>query len=315
MIRRRAWPGAVAMVLAALQLAGAAAAQQVADSAFTPAIGTPAFPAGTGPVVRVDEGHWNFHTMDGRFLAFARLLERDGWRVEPHRGRFTRASLSGARVLVIANALADTGEWVLPARPAFTGDEVKAVRDWVRAGGALLLIADHMPFPGQAASLAKAFGVEFLDGFALDASGRAGIAMFRRAHGTLPSHPVTDGRGPGDRVDSVATFTGQGFRLKARGAPVLPLDDRFAIYMPKRAWEFDADTRRIPGPGLVQGATLEVGRGRVAVFGEAAMFTAQLGGPARQPMGMNHPLAAQNSRLVLNVLRWLGEAPGADAGR
>ena len=44
---------------------------------------------------------------------------------------------------------------------------------------------------------------------------------------------------------------------------------------------------------------------RVAVFGEAAMFSAQLGGPNRAPMGMNVPLAGQNARLALNIVRWL----------
>lgn len=47
------------------------------------------------------------------------------------------------------------------------------------------------------------------------------------------------------------------------------------------------------------------GRGRVAVFGEAAMFTAQVTGPERQPMGMNAPGAEQNAQLLLNVLHWL----------
>ena len=60
-------------------------------------------------------------------------------------------------------------------------------------------------------------------------------------------------------------------------------------------------------PDLMQGALVRHGRGRVAVFGEAAMFSAQLSGPEERPMGMNHPSAAQNYRFALNVLRWLSE--------
>jgi len=308
---RRAW---IAPVLAAaLAATHPAAAQQVPDTSFVPVVGAPTFAPGAGPVVRIDEGHWNFHTMDGRFMPFARLLQHDGWRVEPHRGRFTRESLAGARVLVIANALADTGDWVRPPRPAFTHDEVIAVRDWVRGGGSLLLIADHMPFPGMNADLANALGIEFIDGFALDDSGRAGIAMFRRGRG-LGDHAITNGRGPEDRIDSIATFTGQGFRLRAKGAPILLLDRRFTIWMPDTAWAFSPKTKRMPGNGLLQGAALEVGKGRVAVFGEAAMFSAQLGGPNRAPMGFNHPVAPQNARFVLNVLRWLGAAPAPPTG-
>lgn len=35
------------------------------------------------------------------------------------------------------------------------------------------------------------------------------------------------------------------------------------------------------------------------------MFSAQLAGEERIPMGMNRPEAAQNYRFALNVLRWL----------
>jgi hypothetical protein len=45
----------------------------------------------------------------------------------------------------------------------------------------------------------------------------------------------------------------------------------------------------------------------VAVFGEAAMFTAQSSvsdGVVRQ-MGLNHPSATGNAQFVLNVMHWL----------
>jgi hypothetical protein len=50
---------------------------------------------------------------------------------------------------------------------------------------------------------------------------------------------------------------------------------------------------------------MPVGSGRAAFFGEAAMFSAQLGGPTQQPMGMNAPGAEQNLQFVLNVVHWL----------
>jgi hypothetical protein len=56
---------------------------------------------------------------------------------------------------------------------------------------------------------------------------------------------------------------------------------------------------------MLQGVALGVGSGRVAMFGEAAMFTAQRSGPEGRPMGMNHPDAPHNAQFVLNVLRWL----------
>ena len=49
----------------------------------------------------------------------------------------------------------------------------------------------------------------------------------------------------------------------------------------------------------------EYGKGRVAVFGEAAMFSAQLAGPERRPVGMNKPEAPQNPQFLLNLIHWL----------
>lgn len=41
------------------------------------------------------------------------------------------------------------------------------------------------------------------------------------------------------------------------------------------------------------------------------MFTAQLVGEQRVPMGMNHPKAGQNYRFLLNVVRWLSQTDHA----
>jgi len=38
------------------------------------------------------------------------------------------------------------------------------------------------------------------------------------------------------------------------------------------------------------------------------MFSAQVSGEQRRPMGMNMPTAAQNSQFLLNVMRWLARA-------
>ena len=58
---------------------------------------------------------------------------------------------------------------------------------------------------------------------------------------------------------------------------------------------------------MLQGAVLRFGKGRVAVFGEAAMFSAQewITKDERVLMGMNRPDAAQNPQFLLNVMHWL----------
>lgn len=304
-MRATRWiPGAMWMLAAA----GAAEAQQVPDSAFAPPVARPAFAPGAGPVVLVDEAHVNFHTADGRYYAFAQLLRRDGYVVRGLREPFTRESLAGARLLVVANALhaRNADDWILPTPSAFTPGEIAAVEAWVREGGSLLLVADHMPFPGAAEGLAAAFGVAMGNGFAYDSTEQESRFRFSRANGLLADHPVTNGRDASERVDSIDSFTGQAFRLmRADAQPLLTLGPGTVLLMPEVAWQFSALTPRVRADGLLHGAVLRHGRGRVALFGEAAMFSAQLAGPQRAPMGMNDPHAPQNARFLLNVVHWL----------
>ena len=285
--------------------AGPLGGQQVADTLFAPPIPSPAYAAGTGPRVGIDEAHANFHTAGGRFLAFARLAARDGYRVTPVTARFDAATLADLDILVIANALGDTANVVVPVRSAFTDDEIAAVRAWVEQGGALLLIADHMPFAGAASGLARAFGVHFIDGYAVSGVRGAPSFMFRRSDGTLARHAVGEGRTPDERIDSVLTFGGQAFRATVSVEPVFVIPEGSLMVMTHRWGAFSDSTPRFAADGLLQAATLTHGKGRVALFGEAAMFSAQLAGPDREPMGMNAPAAAQNPAFILNVLHWL----------
>jgi hypothetical protein len=116
---------------------------------------------------------------------------------------------------------------------------------------------------------------------------------------------MVNGRRAGERVDSVATFTGSAFKVDT-GEPLLIFinPQAFAV-TPKVFGKPSENDPRTAIQGWLQGAALHVGKGRVAVFGEAAMFSAQLAGPARMPMGMNHPSAKQNAQFALNVMHWL----------
>lgn len=288
---------------------------QVLDTEFVAApIRNPAYRRGQGPVVTIDAAHHDFHTMNGRFRPFTKLIEADGYRVRSGTERIDRAALEQTRVLVIANALAARDEpvsaWRLPTSPAFDSSEVAAIVAWVRDGGSLLLIADHMPFPGAVTDLASALGIHFANGFALlgDVDPETGDypIVFRRRDGTLLSHPITNGRNTRERVDSIETFTGSALHLgPAGGSGLIVLPSGTRLWLPQVAWKFTDSTAVMRGDGLLQGAALSVGRGRVAVFGEAALFTAQRKGVARVPMGFNAPSAIQNSQLIVNIMRWL----------
>jgi hypothetical protein len=194
--------------LAALALwasgAATASAQQEPDTLFRPTVGAPQFAPGSGPVILIDGGHANFHTVEGRFRPFARLMEGDGFRVRALSGEVDDSALAGVGVLVIANALGPD-----PVVYAFKSREIRALRSWVERGGALLLIADHMPFPAAVRDLGEAFGVSLENGFASADTGFPGSIVFSRARGTLADGPL--GGGAEDGVDSVTSFVGSAF--------------------------------------------------------------------------------------------------------
>jgi hypothetical protein len=283
-----------------------ASGQQVADTAFNPSISSPEYQPGKGPAVFIDEGHNNFHTASGRYLPFARLLRQDGYTVEGFKGNFDKGKLSKVRILVIANALnkINIENWYLPTPSAFSDQEITVLSDWVKSGGSLFLIGDHMPMGGAAEKLAAAFGFRFTNGFAADTS-TPGPAYFYRNDNTLLSNPITNGRSSGEQVNKVVTFTGQAFRIPENAESILRFDNRYTLLESDTAWVFDNTTRYTPINGWSQGAFMKHGKGRIAVFGEAAMFTAQLAGPQGTKFGMNSPYAGENYRLLLNIIHWL----------
>jgi hypothetical protein len=256
----------------------------------------------------IDGGHNNFHTIDGRYAPFAQVLRNDGLRVTGSTSPLTRGALRGVTLLVIANALAEANapdRWWKPTPSAFTPEEIAEVRAFVERGGGLLLIADHMPFAGAAHDLAAAFGVEFVNGFAFSAPPQAPshADLFTRENGRLADDPVVAG------IHQVRTFTGSAFTARGPGVrPILRLGPRWTVLEPDTAWQFDAGTVSTSGEGMLQGALIELGRGRVAVFAEAAMFTAQVSGPERRPMGLGAPGAEENKRFLLDVVRWLARS-------
>lgn len=275
------------------------AAQQIPDTTFTFPNAQPRFGAGKGPVVCLDEAHYNFHTLDGRYAAFGKVLREDGYQLLSNRETFTAAGLSKCKVLVVANALdsASSNNWVTPNRSAFSAAEIKAVNEWVNNGGSLFLIADHMPFAGSAQDMAQSFGATFLNCFAMD-NRRRNPERFFRGNKTLIDCEISRG------VDTVVSFTGSAFRLPKGAQPVLALRD-YTILLPETAWQFNETTPYRDSRGLYQLGYLRYGKGKVVVSGEAAMFSAQLAGPNRNRVGMNQPEARQNPQLLLNILDWL----------
>lgn len=276
-------------------------AQQVSDTTFNPLLKNPAYEKNMGSLVLIDEAHNNFHTMKGRYRPFTNVLEKDGYRVKASMKPVSRELLDSVKIFVVANALhsSNVTRWTLPTPSAFSDEEIETLVDWVKEGGSLFLIADHMPFPGAVEKLAASFNVEFINGFAMKNGGKD---IFTTGHGLISS-TLTQGRNAEESITSLQSFTGQAFRIPQDAKPIIVLNEKYTVKIPSTAWQFDKETPTVSGKDLVQGAYMKYGKGRIVFFGEAAMFTAQRQG--KNKVGMNQKSASQNLQFLLNVIHWL----------
>ncbi len=300
--------------------------QQPAREDSLPPVLHPAYQTGTGPVVAIDEAHKNTHSYNNQLQGLVRLLHRDGYRVRPFAQAISDTSLSRVDVLVIA----DPGGWEGDA--PLNDSEVRALTTWVRQGGSLLLILDHMPFPLYAARLTTALGISnWHNGYAMVETsdslpagriifqrpdqpreagddvvrigppGTPGFATYRGADAVLVAHPISNGRASHEQVRAVMTFVGSAFQPPAGAQALLVMPKRSTSLMPEA---ISADVRRgnpprFPVGNLVQGAVVPMGKGRVALFGEVGLFSGQW------PV---HAAASENYKLILNVMHWLTRA-------
>lgn len=322
--------------------APAVSAQQETDPRFDASVARPAY-SQKHPKVLFDEAHFNFHTAGGRYKPFASLITNDGYLVTANREKFEKRVLAGYDVLIIANALgAETQRSAGADHSAFTDEECDAVREWVRAGGSLLLIADHAPFGASAEALAKRFDIEMSKGHTMDENnyeqeeGNRSFLVFSRDNKLLVDHAITRGGGGAtERINRIVTFTGQSLKGPEGSVAFLKLSetakDRQLPAQDAKGVTLDrlpngqplppgmAVSGRTPGEGVsaagrAQGIALTYGKGRVVVLGEAAMLSAQIvSGPAAQlmgkseiRMGMNRA-GLDNRQLALNIMHWLSK--------
>ena len=277
-------------------------AQQQPDPEFDTIVENPAYKK-DGPRVAFDEAHHNFHTTEGRYKPFVDLMMNDGYRVVRSRQSFTKTLLSSFKILVISNALgAEEDDDEGADSSAFTDEEIQAVHDWVKGGGALLLIADHAPFGGAAAALSSRFGVDMSKGYTFDqensVAGSPSQLIFSRENKLLANHPITDGRNEKEKVNRLRSFTGQSLKGPEDSMALLKLSDRATD-----SSEYNSKDS-VSATGRAQAIALKFGKGRVVVQGEAAMLSAQVSGAEKRRMGMNVP-GNDNRQYALNLMHWL----------
>lgn len=277
---------AVAVTTIAIALFGCADQGQYVDLKADVKVKKPAFSSTTSPRVFIDAAHANFHTATGRYEPLANLLRNDGFQILENKDILSDASLKEMDILVIANAdfKADG--------TSFTAEEIAAVKNYVYQGGALMLIADHTPFPGAILKLAQAFAVHFFDVYTDD----GGSGIFTHDNGGLTNDPLLND------IDQIRTFGGSAFRIDTQ--PYRPLL-QFGPQWSMQRMEATGLSEKSPAEGLLQGAVMQVGRGKVAVFGEAAMFSAQRYGRWKKRMGFHAGGANDNRQFILNLFHYL----------
>lgn len=284
--------------------------RQVADSRFEARAGRPAY-VKQHPRVLFDEAHNNPDTSAGRYKPFADLISSDGYRVVATTQKFSRVVLNRCDVLVIVNA---SGPKQRRDAPAFTEAECGAIQEWVKAGGALLLITGHAPFGAAMAQLAQRFDVDVSRGHTVDTlhynkeSGDQTELVFTREDGLIGKHRITKGRDETEQIDRVMSFSGTSLKGPAGSVALLKLADTAKDVVPPdrkpgASDEPPADHRTVAASGRAQALALEFGKGRVVVLGEAAMLTAQVT-PSGVHFGMNIS-GIENRQLALNIMHWL----------
>lgn len=306
--------------LATLLLACSDSPQQ-SDPDFRPKDRVAHFSSDSGPLVLIDEAHNNFLTMSGRYKPFAQVLESDGFKVSSNDKAIAENLLRQVDILVIANALdRKRQDWRPPYGEALNDHEVEALKSWILNGGSLFLVADHTPFPKTMENLALALGFQFING-------HVGNATFSKVNLSLAEHATTYNREISQKIDEksqplflqsinsasldilkVRTFGGSAFKAPEKAISLLNLGDGITATEPKIPFQVNADTPRIPMSGWSQGAVLELGKGRVAVFSEGMMFSSQLVESTGKTMGLRSVGAEQNEEFLLNIMRWLADS-------
>ena len=296
------------LFLFCISLCAVCFSQQRADNIVIPKIENPKFTLNKGPKIYIDHKHNNFHTITGRFKPFSDLLKKDGYQLD---SILDYQKLNTTDVLVISNPIhpGNIRNWRQPIYNAFSDNDILAIENWVKKGGKLLLIADHMPFAGAANSLANQFGFDFCDGFAQLTKERPNSPDFFSTNNDRLLKSSLNKEIVDKNMNSITTFTGSSFTIPEKAIGILKFKKEDFCLAPEIAWRFTETTKRTNLDNKYQGAILNYGKGKVAVFGEAAMFTAQTvtNNNGTFKFGFHATSAPNNIKFIRNLMFWLSK--------
>ncbi len=285
-------------------------------------------PEGEGPWILVDlyhstkqnhedykltKGHYDYEGAHSYSRAFEHLA------AQGYRWRSTRSTplseelLEGFDTLFI-NLVDDE-------RPDFSDDEIEAIKDFVREGGGLLVIADHSNVYYHADRINPflvPMGVEVLPHTAIDYGQAQITGLAWLAIDDLAAHPINEG------VDFISFQTGGIMTSSSQGGYTTARlsEAGFGDYWDESSgigfygnWLFDGDDTLEPRGALPVGMTAEYGQGRVVVVGDQNMFGdiwLHMGGNFAHWLNIHEWLAKQSSPTPLRETRPSGTTLGFD---
>ncbi|MFX1295798.1 MAG: hypothetical protein ACFFD2_13220, partial [Promethearchaeota archaeon] len=179
-------------------------------------------------IVLFDESHNPTYNLDPTYLEFAKYLTNNGFTVH-WMGTFHTSFIAQADILVIVDGTIN-----------YTNSEITAIKEFVAAGGGLLLVSDHTSYGTEVDPIGNEFGLDLNtnSGWLIDSDDGLGTGSYINYNYTnIGNHPITQGvshieidRSPGfttlgngialltTDTDSTCTWSGGGF---ANGVPVI----------------------------------------------------------------------------------------------
>ena len=245
------------------------------------------------PVISFDQAHNNRHLFldkenkPGSYYGFGQLAEALGCKMQILTENVDSSILNQTDLLVIACPVAENNE-------PYTMGEINTIRSWVREGGALLLITDHIPFSQSAVSLARAFDIQFTIGTVVDYA-QADKTIYEPGRIIYSTGKYSHESAILNNTNSIITYAGQGLKKINGTSDTLLRFSPYAYYEDDAGQDFNAK-------GYSQLIAFQFGKGKVAVTGEAAFLTAQIKGD--ELIGLNNR-RYENELLCSNLLNWL----------
>ncbi len=262
----------------------------------------PSYEMNEGPLIMFDSAHKNFFIQSHLIKPLVDLLLNDGYRVSFLDKKFSKSSLSQAKVLVVITALPFdfATERSAADKNTFSRDELSELQNWVKNGGSLLAFSEHAPFDQAINPLLQKFEIESSIGTTIDTinyENKYGHGMIKFENSNLKkNHPTVNGK---YKVERLVSFGGSAL-LGPKYENILKLDE--SSLNTKHSTGIGPE-----GRGNSQGLAGSYGSGKIAVFGDSNGFTAMvfnMQDGSKMYAGMNTE-GYDWKNFVLNTFSWL----------